>query len=467
MKIDKKEKKLFESTLFEADESVSLDTTDSADKLADDIIDVIETDSAGVATLSDAKASEIATEIKDVADATGIDTAAIDLPDDVITLGVENRVTKVLDMALAVSQKNKYRKNKSGSNVLIIGMPGSGKTASIEDWARSKGVNLVSVNAKNNDLEAYINGYTTKDPEKPRRVSQAFSDNLDDLDKENSVLFLDEYNRQIKPHIRASLYTLINEHKIVGEGPNKQREFKNMLFTIAAINPAVPTDKGAAELNDAEKSRFWWTLDDMDSDSETTIEYLTKYYNKKINSLDPSKEGYKEELEDYMRIQDLGIFIASHPKFYYDSREDLDDLSLPRGGIAGASNPNLLCQRSLTQGLHNADGDVNVFKYWVENGARFLPRDEEMLLAILKEYINPTFEDLCAGHGIDPHSAEPPHVVDDAKDAAIDSVDSSDSFDSDVEDDDDFFASSEHAGKIRAKNPYEVEMAVLDAVQSW
>lgn len=462
MKIIKDSKELLESKLFEADGA--LDITDSTGEIADDIIDHIEADSAGAATLSDTSAEKIAADAKAVADDLGIEDGVIDLPEEDITLGVENRVTKVLDMALNISKKNKGRKTKTGANVLIIGLPGSGKTATIMDWAKAKGINLVSVNAKNNDLDAYINGYTTKDPENPRRVTQAFSDNLAKLDQPDSVLFLDEYNRQVKPHIRASLYTLINEHKIVGDGPNGLHEFKNMLFTIAAINPAVPTDKGAADLNDAEKSRFWWTLDDMDSDSETTIEYLSKYYNKLISQLDPKSEDYRANLEDYLRIQDLGIFIVSHPKFGYDTRDDLDDLNMPRPGKANSSKPNMLCQRSLTQGLHNADGDVDVFRFWVENGAQFLDRDRDMLLAILREYIKPSFEDLCRSHGVDPTSTTPPHIAttDSGKEVAAEEP-----VDAGVEDDDDFFVSSDKAGTIRAKNPYEVEIAIANALKDW
>ena len=461
MKIIKSAKELLESKLFEADDA--LDTTDSASELASEIIDQVETGTGGAETLSDSAAATVAAEVKDVASMSGIETAVVDTPEAEEGLGVENKVTKVLDMALQKALKNRGRGTKSGYNVLVIGMPGSGKTASINDWARSKGVNLVAVNAKNNDLDAYINGYTTKDPEKPRKVIQAFSDNLADLEKPNSVLFLDEYNRQVKPHIRASLYTLINEHKIVGDGPDGLHEFKNMLFTIAAINPAVSTDKGAAPLNDAEMSRFWWTLDDMDSDPDTTIEYLTKYYGKLISKLNPEAEDYRENLEDYLRIQDLGVFIVSHPKFGYDTREDLDDLSLPRGGVPNASKPNLLCQRSLTQGLHNADGDVDAFKFWVESGARFLPRDEEMLLSILREYIEPDFTDLCAAYGIDASSAKIPEPEIAPEATTADSATS----DLDLEDDDDFFVSSSLAGTVRAKNPYEVELAINNAIKDW
>lgn len=457
MKIIKTSQELLESRLFEAEENPEvLDTSDNVSELADKIIDHVETDTAGGLSLSDSAAETVASEIKTIADDTGIDFAAVEVPEEDEGLGVENRITKVLDMSLAKSKKNKKRGTKSGYNVLIVGLPGSGKTASIDDWAKSRGVNLVMVNAKNNDLDAYINGYTTKDPSRPRKVVQAFSDNLAGLEKENSVLFLDEYNRQVKPHIRASLYTLINEHKIVGEGPNGMHEFKNMLFTIAAINPSVPTDKGAADLNDAEKSRFWWTLDDMDSDAETTIEYLSKYYNKLINKLHPSQEDYKENLEDYLRIQDLGIFIVSHPKFGYDTREDLDDLSLLKA--------NMLCQRSLTTGLHNADGKVSDFKFWVENGSKFLDKDKDMLLAILREYISPTFENLCTGHGIDPNAIEAPHVETPAAEKAAPEVEKPEVG---VEDDDDFFTSSSLAGAARAKNPYEVEMAIANAVKDW
>ena len=452
MKINKCSKEeLLESKLFEADEEVGVDASGSVDEIADEVADEVADATGGESGVSDEGAREIAAEIKDVATDLDLDTAAIAVPEEE-ALGVKNPITEVLDMALSKSKKNKSRGTKSGFNVLIVGLPGSGKTASIEDWARANGVNLVAINAKNNDLDAYINGYTTKRPDDPLKVTQAFSDNLAGLDKENSVLFLDEYNRQIKPNIRASLYTLINEHKIVGDGPNRQHEFKNMLFTIAAINPSVPTDKGAAPLNDAEKSRFWWIMDDMDSDSATTIEFLTKFYNKQISKLDPESESYRSDLEEFLRIQDLGIFVVSHPKFSYDTRDDLEDLNR-----TGAT---LLCQRALTNGLHNSEGDVNQFKFWVEKGSKFLKRDVEMLLNIVREYISPSFEDLCVGHDLDPTKGfVPPAAADEVKDDDVNELG--------YEDDDDFFTSSELKGTIRAKNPYEVEVAVLNAIKDW
>ena len=459
MKISKQNKELFEANLFEADDSAAIDMTAGVSAVADEITDDIEKATGGAVTLTPGSAAKAAGEATEVASDLGISVAAVDPPEDDF-LGVENPITEVLDMALRGSQRDKRDGIKSGYNVLIIGMPGSGKTATVEDWAKARGVNLVPINAKNNDLDAYINGYTTKDPENPHRVMQAFSSNLAGLDRPNSVLFLDEYNRQVKPQIRASLYTLINEHRIVGDDVDKDGNstgthyFKNMLFTIAAINPAVPTDKGAVELNDAEKSRFWWTMDDMDSDPVTTIEYLTKYYNKEINKLDPESETYRERLERFLRILDLGSFIVSHPKFSYDTRDDLEDLAYTQA--------NLLCQRSLTQGLNNSEGDAKMFKFWVEKGAKFLEKNTEMFRDILREYVVPSFEELCASHDITVKAAA---TKDETKKTMADEFEDSEELG--LEDDDDFFVSGGFAGKIRAKNPADAEIAITKAISGW
>lgn len=438
MKIDKK---LNESKLLESDGI--LDTSDSTTEIASEITDYVGEDDTIIST---EVADALADEIKDASDVIAADAAAVAVESDY--LGVENAVTKTLDMALAKSLANKRRGGKFGNNVLIVGLPGSGKTASVEDWAKANNINLVAVNAKNNDLDAYINGYTTKDPENPHRVTQAFSDNLAKLDEPRSVLFLDEYNRQVKPHIRASLYTLINEHKIVGEGEDNQHYFENMLFTVAAINPAVNTDRGAAALNDAEKSRFLYKLKHMDSDSATTIEFLNKYTAKKIKNLKPDDEYYREDLESYLRILDLGIYIVSHPKFMYDTESDLEDLA--------DEDATMLNQRTLVEGLAAADGDIDTFKFWLETSSDFLPRDIDMLLSILRTYIVPSFDELCAGHSISAPKGSPASIASDVTSSGLD----------DLEDDEDFF-SSEGAGKVRVKNAYEVEIAVANVLKDW
>lgn len=461
MKITKKANELFEAKFLEADDTAIadgvLDPSDSVTAIADEIKDAIELVSDGEESVSDADASKAATEIKDAAAEVGADHAAFDPGADFEFLGVSNPITRVLDMALKGARRDKRRGGKFGHNVLISGLPGSGKTASIYDWAYANNINLVEVNAKNNDLDAYINGYTTRDMDDPKWTTQAFSKNLMSLDEPNSVLFLDEYNRQVKQSIRGSLYTLINNHKIVGDGPNGMHEFKNMLFTIAAINPAIRTDKGATALNDAEKTRFVHKLKNMDSTSDTTVEFLNKYYSGKIKKLDPSDEYYREDLEAYLSALDLGLYIVTHPEFQYDGEKQLLDLDLKQ--------QTMLNQRSFVEGLNECDGDVEAFKEWVTNSSDFLEENVEMLLSIVKRYIKPSFEELCRGAGVDPTSgavtatkatiAEP--------EAAADAADSS----ADIEDDDDFFVKSDFTGKVRAKQPFEVDSIIAGVLKDW
>ena len=130
MKIIKNTNELTESKLFEADTELGiLDTSDSADEIADEIVDHVETHTEGDLTLSDSAADTIAAEIKEVAADAGFDTATVDPGGDIEYLGVENIITKTLDMALAGALKDKRRGGKFGHNVLIVGLPGSGKTA--------------------------------------------------------------------------------------------------------------------------------------------------------------------------------------------------------------------------------------------------------------------------------------------------------------------------------------------------
>jgi hypothetical protein len=424
-----------------------LDPKDSTADIADEIIDSTIEATDGEVAIDEVSADKIASEIKKTDAEIGLAGAAIDADDDYI--GVKNIITDTLDMALDVALKNKRRGGKFGSNVLIVGLPGSGKTASVGDWAKANNINLVSINAKNNDLDAYINGYTTKDPDDPHWTTQAFSKNLMSLEEDRSVLLLDEYNRQVKPQIRASLLTLINEHKIVGDGPNGQHEFKNLLFTVAVINPAVRTDKGAAALIDAEKTRFAFKLKNMDSDAATTIEFLTKYYNKEIKKLDSTNEYYLKDLEDYLRCLDLGVFIMSHPKFSYDTRDDLDALA--------DEDVTMLNQRSFVEGLNISNGDVNRFKQWLENSSDFLEKDIDMLQSIIRTYVVPTFKELCTIFDISATEISTGTVEAEVEDTST-SVD--------IEDDDDF-APYAMAGKVRVKNPAEVEIAINNAIKDW
>lgn len=304
---------------------------------------------------------------------------------------------------------------------------------------------------KNNDLDAYINGYTVK-KDNEMSVTQAFSSNLDGLDTPNSILLLDEYNRQTRDQIRASALTLINEHYIVGDSPDRRRYFPNFLFTIAIMNPSVPSDPGAAKLNDAEKSRFVNTLMHQDSDPITTREFLTKQYTKQVRDELAKENPDYDEIEYLLRIMDLGLFIVNDPSFAYDTEDDLYTLEV--------DNKNMLNQRALTSGLAFNEGDKDEFLDWLDYGSNFLDRDVELLKDIVRKYMPKSRAQLFAEAGISSDGTK----TNAQSDAAVASQTDSEA-EVELEDDDDFFGQG--AAQGTQKSAAEVAKAIDDLLASW
>ena len=194
-----------------------------------------------------------------------------------------------------------------------------------------------------------------------------------------SVLFLDEFNRAA-PKLRATLLTLINEHEIEGPGKKGTYRFDNMLFTIACINPSVPTDPGAMNLNDAEKSRFAMKMK-WDSKTDDAIRYLNFYINKTIDNLDKSDEDYAFLYVEHKKIYNLAMALLTDPRFEFDSRDDLLDLF--------NEDKTMLNQRAITDGLLLAGSDKKDFLDWVDNNSDFLQKDIDMIHEILDSWVEP------------------------------------------------------------------------------
>ena len=253
----------------------------SATEIANAVQAAAEVASEGEEVYSDANAKKVADEIKK--HAIGFDAAAW------APLDVPSELTDKLDDCLANAMAAHAAKTSDGVDLLITGLPGSGKTGITKQWAKDRGVNLFYLNAKNDDLGAILNGFpvdTVNQDENgnvTHTVTRSFSDSLDKLDEPKSVLFLDEFNRAA-PKLRAVLLSLINEHVIDGNGPDGFRHFDNLLFTVACINPSVPTDPGAMDLNDAEMSRFVDTID-WDSKVPDAIRYI-RFHVKNIFKFD-------------------------------------------------------------------------------------------------------------------------------------------------------------------------------------
>ena len=367
-----------EATEAEATEEIpSIDDISSADidEIATAVQSAAEEASDGKETFSDEKAETIAKEIK--THAKGFDAAAW------APLDVPSELTDKLDDCLANAMANNAAGMHDGVDLLITGLPGSGKTGITKQWAEDRGVNLFYLNAKNDDLAAILNGFpvdsvgTDDEGNQVHKVIRSYSTALDPLKQPKSVLFLDEFNRAA-PKLRASLLTLINEHEIEGPGKKGTYRFENLLFTVACINPSVPTDPGAMDLNDAEMSRFVDSID-WDSKTDDALRYLVFHINGMINSLNPKDDNYAYFYKRYHKILNITNALLGDYRFEFDSRDDLLDLFNDKA--------KMLNQRAITDALMAHGYSKEKFLNWVDKYSRFLEKDKVMIHDILDSYV--------------------------------------------------------------------------------
>lgn len=405
-------------------------------EIADAVQDAAEEASGGKETYSDEKAQKIATELKTAAK--GFDAAAW------APLDVSSELTDKLDDCLANAMAAHAAGTSDGVDLLVTGLPGSGKTGITKQWAKDRGVNLFYLNAKNDDLGAILNGFPVDTIEKDadgndvHRVARSFSKSLDALDKENSVLFLDEFNRAA-PKLRAVLLSLINEHVVDGDGPDGFRHFNNLLFTVACINPSVPTDPGAMDLNDAEMSRFVDTMD-WDSKVPDAIKYIRFHIKKLLDALKPEDENYSFFYIRYNKILNLAEALLGDPLFEFDSRDDLLDLFNDKA--------KMLNQRAITDALMSHGYNKDKFLNWVDKYSKFLEKDKEMIHNILDSWVEPEVALPGAGTANSAQAAETP-AAETADEATTDSDDFDSVFGTEGEEVDDglFTSTASNSGK--------------------
>ena len=435
-----------------ADTEVKTDDISDEDMIVDDVLnasvseiaDAVQTAaeeaSDGEETYSDEKAEKVATELKTYAK--GLDRtkwAPLDVP---------SALTDALDFCLAKSLVAQKSKRKDGTDLLVNGLPGSGKTGITKQWAEDRGVKLFYLNAKNDDLGAILNGFpvdTVEDGEdgKPvHKVQRSYSNALDPLKEPRSVLFLDEFNRAA-PKLRATLLTLINEHEIEGPGKKGVYRFDNLLFTIACVNPSVPTDPGAMNLNDAEKSRLVMKMK-WDSKTDDAVRYIAYYINKTIDGLDKSDEDYAYLYVEHKKIYNLAMALLNDPRFEFDSRDDLLDLF--------NEDKTMLNQRAITDGLLLAGSNKDEFLSWVDNNSDFLQKNIDMIHDILDSWVEPEVK--APTDGIATASDDTSNITSDDADqaAATDEGDFNSVFGNDGEEtDSDLFGSTASSAGNAAK----------------
>ena len=185
----------------------------------------------------------------------------------------EGEIEPILNKALRVNLRNQRNGDRNFLNILFVGEAGTGKTARIKSWARAHNINLVTVKAGELD-DTDTGGVIAGNIEHQVAVRLA-STEFDQLDKPNSVLFLDEWNRAPST-VRQSLLTLIQDHTVTDPRINgRMRYIPNFLFTVAAINP-YDIDYDVQQLDSAEFGRVSRKV--VSARQKDWGDYMVSYY---------------------------------------------------------------------------------------------------------------------------------------------------------------------------------------------
>ena len=183
-------------------------------------------------------------------------------------------------------------------NIIFFGEAGTGKTARVKAWAERYKVNLVFKQTATLD-ETDLGGIPGIDY-KEGVVKKYTTTELDALGGEDSVLFLDEFNRG-NSYVRGTLLTLIQDH-VIADSREKgyMKWFPNFLFTVIAVNPA--TAKYATdELDLAERGRARKIY--VKSDPNVWLKYFQDYCDRSARA--STKAGDPEEAERIIKNKKL------------------------------------------------------------------------------------------------------------------------------------------------------------------
>lgn len=271
----------------------------------------------------------------------------------------DTEVARELSKALRVALRNKKTGGKNYTNILLVGEAGIGKTAITLDWAARHDINLVLMNTSTMD-ETDLTGVVARSAEGNSTIKLR-SDVLKSLEEPRSVLFLDEYNRG-RDTVRGTLLTLINDHLIDVETDYKKtasdrvggkRELKNLLFTVAAINPA-DDDYNTKPLDTAEKSRFKRV--DVIANKDESLAYLTKEITRQIKALDPEDPEDVESIQELEGQLKIATTLLTDSRFQFDNAKDKAEGRHKYGDDYEQLNP-----RALTNLLQGTDGTKEDF----------------------------------------------------------------------------------------------------------
>ena len=490
-------KKLTESKklIEEADGQIN-PMQDSKADIVDEIEDHVEETTNGEKGIEDADAEAIAQQTKQVGDEVNAGFVAFNLTDDDWSdVVITNDVYEVLDMAHMAALKNMKRGRKAGSNVLINGLPGSGKTAIVEAWAKMRGLELVAMNATDSKSDAAVNGMPMRDAENPDELAYLFNKKklatlMDPKYKEKCVLFVDELNRQKTAQLRRPLMSLFNEKR----NADGSLDFsKNLLFSIVCINPADGDggqfhDDGLADIFGAEPDRFAYHLKKFDSTIKDAISYYTWYRQKELLEkgilspgsaasanhggwVGPTRELSEDELDevkDTLKICELALYILnnvtkSHEINIFSDRKDIDS-EYRSGKHRHVSARGLYDGISDTMDIVPTDkSPVPAFLNYVDKYSDWSPNKVKMFHDILDDYIMDV-KNLFAAYNLDKKPQDIQAELNNPGSAtASASANASSSAADDIEDDDEMFGDDDISSVSKA-NSSNIDLEDIESI---
>lgn len=281
-------------------------------------------------------------------------------------------IESVLDELLEQNKENAELGDKEFLNVLFEGSAGTGKTSRIQAWAKENGVNLVLKKA--NEMDEADFAVMTPPSEGETFAKKVRTSEFDVLDKPNSVLFLDEFNRA-KPSIRGTLLTFVQDHKIIDpQGEGGVKYFPNFLFTIAAVNPYNP-DYDTYQLDTAEETRFRTIK--VPNEPKVLLKYLNGKFDKNIAIF--KEKGNEAAAKKYEGRKALANKLLKHTEFNFDNEEDEER-------VMSEGNRKALNARTFENLLLNSNGTkedfLNKWNSWTNNFKK------KMAETILKDYVD-------------------------------------------------------------------------------
>ena len=494
-------KKLNESKLREAEDKI--DATGSVSEIADDIQDQVDDLTNCKLEISDEAAKKAAQDTAAVADVVNADEAVIVIDDnDWSDIKITNRLYRSLDRSFAAAKANMGKhKIKAGANLLVEGLPGSGKTAIVEAWCEMKGLTIVALNATDPKIESAINGIPLRNMSVADSTELTYAYAVDDKNlgllinekhpdlEGQCVLFVDELNRQKTEQLRRPFMSLFNEKR----NASGTLDFsKNLLFCVVAINPFGNDfhDKGVSELNAAEKDRFARQLYGFDANMEEARQFWNWYRSKELLKLGiispgsagsanhggwigPTKKLDKEDLDYVKRLikaTTLALYILDHvgdsnESEIFTTRKDTDKAY--RDG-----DYRYTTTRGLFDGIFdNTFGDdkspVKDFLDWVDEESHYTPEKVKMFHDILDDYIMDV-KGLFAAYNLDKTPKEIKAELENGGSTSSHQTTSNDGFDiADQEDDTDNFSDEETSSVSKANTDDLNADYVEDIMNSW